>query len=61
MIVEICHIVINNPSNKEDLLEKMKEIEDIEEHEILTNEKQREETTPNENESKRKVIKDILK
>ena len=54
-MVEICQIVINNPGNKEDLLEKMKEIEDIEEHKILINEKQREEITPNENESKRKV------
>ena len=39
MMVEICHIVINNPSNKEDLLEKMKEIKEIEEHEIIINEK----------------------
>ena len=53
MMVEICHIVINNLGNKKDLLEKMKEIEDIEEYEILINEKQREEIT--QNESKRKV------
>ena len=30
MIVEICHIVVNNLENKEELLEKMKQIEEIE-------------------------------
>ena len=33
-MVEICHIIINNPENKEKLLEKMKQIEEIEYKEI---------------------------
>ena len=53
MMVNICYIIINNPNNKEELLEKMKEIEDIEDHEINGQVEPMEETT--QKESKRKV------
>ena len=52
MVVNICHIVINNPNNKEDLLEKMKEIEDIEDHEINIQVELMEETTKKESKEK---------
>ena len=52
-MVNICHIIINNPNNKEEFLKKMKEIEDIEDHEINVQVEPSEEIT--QKESKRKV------
>ena len=53
IMVEIYHIVINNPENKEKLLEKMKQIEEIEYKEIEVEVELNEEKTKKE--SKRKV------
>ena len=53
MMVEICHIIVNNLENKEELLEKMKQIEEIEYKEIEVEVELNEEKTKKE--SKRKV------